>query len=204
MELADRHDRRPPARAAIAVGGGDPGGGQSGLQHRQWRRLPLELDVGADRGLVRSRTRTVRRHGAAAGTANGGRCGGMAQHCGARWAGRTRFGAAGLALAYRCRSRAADRSRHRHVEEPANGVSGLSADRRRVLRPVPRVARGAVDSVRVGAGSAQANRYVPQLSGCDGGRRISNERTEILEIRTASPVGASARDRSPNIKLRFL
>ena len=59
VERPDRHDRRAPAGAAAGMGRDDPGGAQPGLQHRQRRRLPLELDVAPAGRLVRHRRRAV-------------------------------------------------------------------------------------------------------------------------------------------------
>ena len=53
VERADRHDRCAPARAPPGLGRDHAGGPQPGLQRRQRRRLPLELDVGPHRRLVR-------------------------------------------------------------------------------------------------------------------------------------------------------
>ena len=64
MERPDRHDRCPAARPASGMGRDDAGRPQSGVQCRQRRHLPLELDVAAAGRLVRDRTRALsrRRH----------------------------------------------------------------------------------------------------------------------------------------------
>ena len=46
VERADRHDRCAAARPPSALGRDDAGGARPGVQRRQRRRLPLELDVG--------------------------------------------------------------------------------------------------------------------------------------------------------------
>ena len=71
MERADRHDRCAAAGAALALGGRDRGRARPGVQRGQRRRLPLEMDVGPDRRLVRSRGRAVRRRGPPVGAADG-------------------------------------------------------------------------------------------------------------------------------------
>ena len=61
-----RHDRRAGAGQASGVGRDDRGGVERGVQHRQWRHLPLELAVAAAGALVRRRAHGLRRHGASA------------------------------------------------------------------------------------------------------------------------------------------
>ncbi|VFU07514.1 protein of unknown function [Methylocella tundrae] len=56
MERAERRDGRPPARQTSRMGRDDRSGARPGVQHRQWRHLPLELDVAAARQLVRPRS----------------------------------------------------------------------------------------------------------------------------------------------------
>ena len=134
--LTDMTDARLLARH-LDMGATDAGGAQRGVQRRQRRRVPLELDVGpaSPTGSASSRRRSTgegmpleqqwpdaaplwaeiaERHGLAEPD--------LERRC--------------LGLAHRCRSRPADRGGDRHEQEPQARLPRLSADRRQLLRPV--------------------------------------------------------------------
>jgi nucleoside-diphosphate-sugar epimerase len=88
-------------------------------EHRQWRRVPLELDVGAHCRLVRRGAGAILRGRAAAGGANARLRTGLGGPRGQARPDRPRSVQPHLRLAHRCRSRPADRSGDGHVEKPA-------------------------------------------------------------------------------------
>ncbi|KPY48174.1 Aldo-keto reductase family protein [Pseudomonas syringae pv. rhaphiolepidis] len=65
--LTDMTDVGPSA----TVGRHDACCGQSGVQHHQWRRIPLELDVGADRRVLRPAASRFSERASPAGNADG-------------------------------------------------------------------------------------------------------------------------------------
>ena len=133
--LTDMTDARLLARHLAWASTGEAGRDQA-FNVVERRRIPLELDVGAHRDMVRHRSGSV--SGKNNATRNSTR---RCRRDLGRYRGQVSFARsaarrARIAVAYGRRSRASDRSHDRYEQEPQDGFSRLSGDGRQLLRPV--------------------------------------------------------------------
>ena len=139
--LTDVTDARVLARH-LEWAGDVRGRPESGLQHRQWRHLPLELAVAEARGRFRHRGRPLSGPPDAARTPTGGRGAGLGGDRGEVRPRRAGPRQARVGVAHRHGPRARDGGRDRHDQEPTGRVPRLPADAGLVPRPVRQVAEG--------------------------------------------------------------